>query len=183
MADAARFRAFAALATELVVTLVTALATVPASASDIGLELRTEFSKPLRQREFASDLARWKARYGDRAVSPLIGIALDRRVDPLRRYQALTSAAQLSAPGDPSFLSMLNAAHQSLASDRSWLVRLAYLRTLEARKSPRLAAYARERALNDPALVIRQEASLLQPGASRASPSRPQAPFAASQRK
>jgi HEAT repeat protein len=99
---------------------------------------------------FETVLKSWERKYGSSAVSPLLGIAADRRNEDTERYMALMGAVKLGGAGTTNAII-------PLLKDRSWMLRVASLRALKALRSPE-AGTAALSLLRDPALVIRSEA-------------------------
>jgi HEAT repeat protein len=124
----------------------------PPSAQDLLAEIQDS----RKTSSFEKLLKDWQSNYGTPAVSPLLQLAANKRIEEAQRYVALMGAAKL---GGASIAPLL----LPLLKDSSWMIRsgtlkaLSVLHNFKGATEPEIAT-AILPLLKDPALVVRLEA-------------------------
>lgn len=138
------------------VRLVAALALVAVSSAQSAEVQPRELLRDLRGRSgtnFSALIEKWEDQHGTQAVSPLLALARDTKLEDTDRYIALLAATKLGGAATTTHL-------YTALEDHSWMLRSAALRglTLLKQKGTPLQDKALVAALQDKALVVRREA-------------------------
>ena len=103
-----------------------------------------------KSNQFDSLLSSWEKRYGTQAVTPLLSLARNSRLEDPDRYVAIMGVAKIGGTESAPLL-------VSLLKDKSWMIRNGTIRALAALKNPKVSSSVLP-LLNDRALVVRLEA-------------------------